>query len=104
MSEKELFPEPTVGELMEVAKAAAPGSIHVDGFIVTYVGEFNYATGPSSARWCFTCREVTDHSPIATVPVGESIDTPLTEVRCLVCGCKDADLFPGKVREDDQPE
>jgi hypothetical protein len=58
----------------------------------------------SAIRWCFTCRRNTDHSTVATAPVGESVDTPLVEVRCLGCGGKDTDLFPGREREDDQPE
>lgn len=42
-------PEPTVGDLMERAKAAAPGSIRVGDFIVTYQGEFNYAEDSRTA-------------------------------------------------------
>jgi hypothetical protein len=96
--------EPTVGELLEAAQAAAPGSIHVDGYTITYIDTLSYSDGTVTNRWCFTCRKTTEHSTVATVPVGEAIDTPLTEIRCLTCGDKDADLFPGKEREDDQPE
>jgi hypothetical protein len=102
--EKELFSEePTVGELLEAAKAAAPGSIHVDGFIVTYITTIPMVASRTS-RWCFTCRAVTEHSATPVVPVGEQIDTPPVEVHCLTCGGKDTDLFPGKEREDDQPD
>jgi hypothetical protein len=103
---KELFSEEeaTVGELMEAAKAASPGSIEVEGLVVTYMETITLSASPASSRWCFPCRTVTEHSVVAAVPVGESIDTPLNEIRCLNCGGKDADLFPGKEREDDQPE
>lgn len=104
MTEKELFPEPTMGDVVLAAEAAAPGSIRVDGFVVTYVGSFQYADKNTSSRWCFDCRDRTPHSAVAVVPVGETIDTPLIEIRCLSCGGKDTDLFPGKKREDDQPE
>lgn len=35
----------TAGEMADIAKAAAPGSIRVGGFIVTHVGEFEYEGG-----------------------------------------------------------
>jgi hypothetical protein len=95
--------EATVGELLESADAA-PGSIQVDGLTVTYLDTLSLSASPMSSRWCFPCRTVTEHSVIATIPVGESIDTPLNEVHCLNCGNKDGDLFPGREREDDQPE
>jgi hypothetical protein len=60
--------------------------------------------GAKVVRWCFTCRKSTEHSTITTVPMGEDSMSSLAEVHCLSCGGKDTDLFPGKEREDDQPE
>jgi hypothetical protein len=94
----------TMGELALAAKAAAPGSLKIDGYIITHIADIPYFDGPHALRWCFTCRATTEHSTVTSAPVGESIDTPLVEVHCLSCGGKDTDLFPGKEREDDQPE
>lgn len=58
----------------------------------------------STSRWCFTCRTVTEHSSAPVIPIGEAVDTPRHEVHCLACGGKDTDLFPGREREDDEPE
>jgi hypothetical protein len=101
--EKELFPS-TVGELMEAAKAVAPDSLHVGEFLITHIATVDLASPASAHRWCFSCRSVTSHTVNTAIPIGESIDTLLAEIHCTTCGGKDTDLFPGKEREDDQPE
>jgi hypothetical protein len=35
--------EPTVGDILRAAEAAAPGSIRVGGYVVTYQGKFDFS-------------------------------------------------------------
>jgi hypothetical protein len=44
--------EPTIGEVVAAAKAVAPASLRIAGYLVTYHGEVEYTTekGPSGPR------------------------------------------------------
>lgn len=51
------------------------------------------------ARWCFRCRAVCAFQFVVTAPVGVSYYGPSLSVECSVCGTRDGDLFPGRIRE-----
>ncbi len=55
-------------------------------------------------RWCFRCRHRRAFDAVILHPARDNyLDGPREEIRCASCGAVDADLFPGRWREEVDP-
>ena len=52
-------------------------------------------------RWCFRCRKVREFERVVIATVEPSYYEPVPQIRCVSCGLRDGDLFPGRFREWD---
>ena len=54
-------------------------------------------------RWCFRCRHRCEMWHVVSVPNGESWHGPEEHIECGDCAARNSDLFPGRIREWEEP-